>query len=140
MIDPHTASYGHTHVYANLCIFGSTCWVHAKDTPISTTHIAYQGIFIGYRSKSNTPLVFVPSQDKIFESGGVQFDERRQESLQPSLSTSELTPNVHSAPQATDHFTSTTGKSLSQLNDDDFVAEATRNIRDFRLGSETLVI
>jgi hypothetical protein len=140
LMDPYTAFYGHTHDYANLRIFGSTCWVHVRDIPKSAPHRAHQGIFIGYKPNSNTPSVFVPSLNSIIDSGDVRFDEQRQESLQPSFSTSELTSNDHSAPQATDHSTSTTGKSLSQLNDEDFVAEATRNIRDFRLGSETPAI
>ena len=140
LMDPYTAFYGHTHDYANLKIFGSTCWVHTRDIPKSAPHRAHQGIFIGYKHNSNTPSVFVPSLNSIIDSGDVQFDEQRQESLQPSFSTSESISNYLSTPQAIEHSTSTTGKPLSQLNDEDFVAEATRNIRDFRLGSETPAI
>jgi hypothetical protein len=140
LVDPYTAFYGHTHDYANLRIFGSTCWVHIRDIPKSAPHRAHQGIFIGYKHNSNTPSVFVPSLNSIIDSGDVQFDEQRQESLQPSFSTSESIFNDLSTPHAIEHSTSTTGKPLSQLNDEDFVAEATRNIRDFRLGSETPAI
>ena len=138
LMDPYTAFYGHTHDYANLKIFGSTCWVHTRDIPKSAPHRAHQGIFIGYKPNSNTPSVFVPSLNSIIDSGDVRFDEQRRESLQPSTSTSES--SIHYSPTAHDHSASASLISLSQLNDEDFITAATGNIRDFQYGSETRAI
>jgi hypothetical protein len=140
MLDPYTAFYGHTHDYSNLRIFGSTCWAHARDTPKSAPHRAYQGIFIGYKPNSNTPSVFVPSLHRIIYSGDVKFDEQRQESLQPSFSTSESASNTPSTSNLANYTPTAFTQSLSQLNDEDFVTAASRNIRDFHYGSETRAI
>ena len=136
--DPHTAFFGHTHDYANLRIFGSTCWVHVRDIPKSAPQRAHQGIFIGYKPNSNTPSVFVPSLNSIIDSGDVRFDEQRRESLQPSISTSES--NIHNLPTVHDQSASIPPTPLSQLNNEDFITMATRNIRDFQCGSETPAI
>ena len=140
MPDPHTAYYGHTHDYANLRIFGSTCWVHARDAPKSAPHRAYQGIFIGYRPNSNTPSVFVPSLYRIIHSGDVKFDEQRQESLQPSFSTSEFSSNAPTTSHLPTKTSATSPQPLSELNDEDFVNVASKNIQDFHCGSETRAI
>ena len=150
MIDPHTAYYGQTHDYANLRIFGSTCWVHTRDAPKSAPHRAHQGIFIGYRSNSNTPLVYVPSQDKIIASGDVHFDEHRQESLLPSVSTSERYHqdnsepplDAHSKLPQSNHFESHTDQNepLTNMTDDQFIETAARNIQNFHFGSEPIAV
>jgi hypothetical protein len=45
-----------------------------------------------------------------------------------------------SAPQGTNYTPTAFTQSLSQLNDEDFVTAASRNIRDFHYGSETRAI
>ena len=116
----------------------------------SSPHRAYQGIFVGYRSNSNTPLVYVPSQDKVFASGDVHFDEHRQESLLPSVSTSERYHQDDSEPSLDPHtklskpkhFESPTDQTepLTNTNDDQFIETAAKNIQNFHFGSEPIAV
>jgi hypothetical protein len=70
----------------------------------------------------------------------VKFDEQRQESLQPSFSTSESASITPSTSNLANYTPAAFTQSLSQLNDEDFVTAASRNIRDFHYGSETRAI
>ena len=127
MPDPQTAFYGHTFWYPFLRIYGSTCWVHARDIPKTSPHRAFQGIFVGFQPNSNTYLVYLPSQGKIVASGDVRFDEARDHSQEASFSATEIS-------QPPDMNLTAQNISLAGTSDEEFFASAMRNIGDFLWG------
>ena len=73
-LDPLTAYTGRTADYSILRIFGSK--VHAfirttKDGRPRSIH----GIFVGYAPDSNTPLIYLPTENKLINNANIEFRE-----------------------------------------------------------------
>ena len=79
-VDPYTLFTGKTADYSILRVFGSKVWVFTRTLKDSRPR-STQGIFVGYAPNSNTPVAYLPTENKFVPSGHISFIELAEDAL-----------------------------------------------------------